>query len=48
MIMRGSGHVTLVEEIKNAYTFWMGNMRERDNLEEFGVNGGILRWMIRE
>ena len=28
--------------------FWCGNLRERDDLEEPGVDGRILRWVFRK
>jgi hypothetical protein len=35
---------------KEAYTgFWWGNLRERDHLQEPGVDGRIiLRWIFRK
>jgi len=40
--VRWTGHV--------AYTgFWWGNLRERDHLEDLGVDGRIiLRWIFRK
>jgi hypothetical protein len=28
--------------------FWLGNLREREHLEDPGVNGRILRWIFRK
>jgi hypothetical protein len=35
---------------EEAYTvYWCGNLRERDNLEDAGIDGRIiLRWFFRE
>jgi hypothetical protein len=34
---------------KGAYTgFWCGNLRERDHLEDPGVDERILRWIFRK
>ena len=40
--MRLVGHVARIGE-RRAYTgFWWGNLRERDNLEDPGVDGSII------
>jgi len=34
---------------REAYTgFWWENLRERDHLEETGVDGRVLRWIFRK
>jgi len=35
-------------ERRGAYRFWWGNLREREHLEDTGVDGRIiLRWIFR-
>jgi len=44
----GEGHVAHMGRVE-AYTgFWWGNLRERDHLEDPGIDGRILlRWIFR-
>jgi hypothetical protein len=46
--MRWAGYVALWGG--EAYTaFWWGNLRERDHLEDPGIDGMIIvRWMFRK
>ena len=47
--MRWTGHVALVGDRRGYTGFWCGNMRERDHLEDPGVDGRIiLRWIFRK
>jgi len=43
-VMILTGHVARMGEITNIYiTFWMGNMKGRDHLEDLGVDGKISK-----
>jgi hypothetical protein len=46
--MRWAGHVARMGE--EVYTgFWWGNLRERDHLQDPGVDGRIIiRWFVRK
>ena len=43
------GHVALMGERRGVYRILVRNMRERDHLEDPGVDGRIiLRWIFRK
>jgi hypothetical protein len=45
--MRGTGHVACIRG--EEYTeFWQGPLRVRDHLEDPGVDGRILGWILRK
>ena len=47
--MRFAGHVALWERGEVSTGFWWGNLRARSQLEDPGVDGGImLRWIFRK
>jgi len=47
--MRWAGHVAQMGERRGVYRVLAGNPRERDHLEDPGVDGRIiLRWIFRK
>jgi hypothetical protein len=40
--MRWTGHVTFVEERRNAYRVLVWNLREGDHLKDQGVDGRVI------
>jgi hypothetical protein len=46
---RWAGHVALWGRVEVYTVFWLGNVRERDHLEDPGLDGStILRWIFRK
>jgi len=42
-----AGHVVHMGERRGVYRFWWGNLRERDQLGDPGIDGRIiLRWIF--
>jgi hypothetical protein len=46
--MRWVGHVECLEERGGAYRFWQGNLRQRDHLEDLGIDGKIIKVDLQE
>ena len=44
--MRWAGHIEHMGERRGFTTFWSGGLRERDNLEDPGVDGRIILRLI--
>ena len=48
-IMRWSGHVARTGDSRGVYRILVGNLRERDQLGDLGLDGRIiLRWIFRK
>jgi hypothetical protein len=46
IIMRWAGHVACMVERRGAHGIWMGNMENRDHMEDEGVDRTvILKWI---
>jgi hypothetical protein len=47
--MKWAGHVARVGEERKVYKFWWESPKERDHLEDRGVDGRMgLEWILRE
>jgi hypothetical protein len=42
--IRWAGHVARMGRKEIRTVFWWRNVKEKDHLEDFGVDGGILEW----
>ena len=43
--MRWAGHVASGGEVHTR--FWSGNLSEEDHLQDLGINGNILKWILK-
>jgi len=46
--IRWTGNVARIGARRRCTGFWWGNLRERDHLEDPGVDVGILSWIFRK
>jgi hypothetical protein len=37
-----------MRQIRNSHKTWLENLKGRDHLEDLGINGKILEWMLEE
>jgi hypothetical protein len=45
---RRKGHISRMRDMRNAYRCWQGNLKERDSLEDLGLDGRrILKLILR-
>jgi hypothetical protein len=41
--MGWEGHVACIRDTRSAYRVWYGNLKERDNLEDLGIDGRVFK-----
>jgi len=42
------GHIVHMGETTYAHKFWSQKIKERDHLEDLGINGLILEWILEK